>query len=177
MWSLFGVQPIKEIKGVIAFELFDKTIVHEERDNTGVFSDINISLWLFKTDKQNISMETVGLYDAKFKRVDKNERFQNNGQSFWLKVDLGKNFPSGMFVASYGDAKVLEQSFSKQQNIDIFDIGGTEHLKFSYDAKKDSSVYYFKISSSKYKNAYRYLFITTKKSFYQEFNDSVLVTL
>ena len=175
--SLFAVQPIKEIKGVIAFELYDETVVHEERDNEGIFSDINISLSLFKTDKQNISIETIGLYDTKFKSVDKNERFQNNGQSFWLKVDLGKNFPSGTFVASYGDAKVLEQSFSKQQNIDIFDIGGTEHLKFSYDAKKDSSVYYFKISSSKYKNAYRYLFITTKKSFYQELNDSVLITL
>ena len=174
---LFAVQSIKDIRGTIAFELFDETVVHEEKESKGIFNDINISLSLFKTLDKTISMDTIKKYDSKFQPLDKNEKFQDENRTLWLKANLGTTFPSGDFVVSYGDSKVLTHSFSNSQRVDIFDIGGIEHLKFSYDRKTDSSVYYFKISNAKYKNAYRYLFITTKESFYQELNDSVSVTL
>jgi len=172
-----ALQPTGDTRGVMAFELFDETMIHEERENEGVFKDVNITLSLFKTADRTIGIDRIKNHELSFKPLDKNEKFQDKNLTIWMKFDLGKNFPDGDFVTSYGDVKVLEHSFSDRQRVDIFDIGGTEHLKFSYKKTSDSSIYYFRLSPSKYKNAYRYLYITNKSNFYQELNNSVFITL
>lgn len=174
---IVAIQPTKDVRGVIVFETFDETMLHEDREDKGVFKEINITLSIFKTNNKNVNIDTISKYDKKFKPLDKHEKFQDKNKSLWLKIDFGKEFPNGNFIASYGDSKVLEHSFSKEQSVNIFDIGETEHLAFSYNSQSDSSVYYFKVSASKYKNAYRYLFITSKNKFYEELNKSVYVTL
>ena len=172
---LFATTVTKETRGVVAFELFDNTVLHEEKSKEGLFSDINVSLSLFKSKDKNITIESISNYDLRFKPMSKNERFQDKEVDYWLKVDLQEGFPSGKFVVSYGDVKVLADSFSKTQKIDKFEIGGVEHLKFSYDSTKDGSVYYFKLSSVKYENAYRFLYITTNDNFYNEVNTNMVI--
>ena len=174
---LSALQPTEEIRGAVAFELFDETIVHEELDNAGVFKDLNVTIFIFKTSDKRVTIDNIENYDHQFKPLDKNEKFQDKNLTLWLRVNLDKNFPNGDFVASYGDSEILEHSFSDRQRADIFKIGGTEHLKFSYNKAEDSSIYYFKISSSKYENAYRYLYISSKNSFYRELSNSILVTI
>ncbi len=174
---LLALQSVDNTRGAIAFELYGDTILHEEKNTQGIFEDINISIYLFKTSNTNIRLENINKYDEKFKLLDRTERFQDTKKTLWLKIDVGEYFPNGDFVTSYGDSRVLEHSFSLRQGVDLFTIGDTEHMKFSYNNKLDSSVYYFKLSSVKYKNTYRYLFITTKKSFYEELNDDLIVML
>jgi len=175
--SFVSVQAKEETKGAIAFELFDETIVHEEKANEGKFKDLNVTVFLFKTSNKEVTMQNIKNYDYKFKPFDKNEKFQDTNLSYWLKVNLGENFPSGDFVASYGDVEILEHSFLERQRADTFDIGGRGQLKFSYNSVTDSSIYYFKLSASKYENSYRYLFISSKDSFYEELNTTVFVLL
>ena len=178
LWlPLSAMQPTEETRGAVAFELFDETVVHEELDNAGMFKELNVTVFIFKTSDTEVTIDNIKKYDHRFKPLDKNEKLQDENLTLWIKVNLGKNFPSGDFVASYGDSQILEHSFLDRQRTDIFKIGGTEHLKFSYNKAKDSSIYYFKISSSKYENAYRYLFISSKNSFYTELNNSILVTI
>jgi len=159
----------------VVFKLLDDIVVHEEKSDKGIFKDINITLSLFKSTDKNINIKTIENYDFKFKPLTKNEKFHDKELKYWLKVDLQKNFPTGKFVVSYGDAKVLEDSFSSTQKIDKFEMGGIEHLKFTYDSTQDSSIYYFQISSIKYENSYRFIFITTNKNFYNEINNSLLI--
>jgi len=174
---LFATQSTDDTRGAIAFELFDETMVHEEREHEGIFKDINISLSIFKTSDNMVNIENIKSHDGEFIPLDKNERFQDKNLTIWLKVAFGEHFPKGELIATYGDAKVLEHSFSKTQGVDIFNTSGTEHLKFNYDPKVDSSTYYFKLSHVKYENSYRYLYITTKKNFYQELSDGMVVML
>ena len=143
---LFAIKAIEETRGVVVFKLLDETVVHEENGDEGLFKDINISFSLFKSKDKNINIKSIKNYDFKFKPLDKHENFYDKELEYWLKIDLQDKFPSGKFVISYGDAKVLEDSFSVTQKIDKFEIGGVEHLKFTYDSTKDSSVYYFKVS-------------------------------
>ncbi len=172
---LFAIKATEETRGVVAFELLDNTVLHEEKSEHGLFSDINISLSIFKSNDKNITIEHISSYDLRFKPMSKSENFQDKELDYWLKIDLKEGFPNGKFVVSYGDVKVLEDSFSKIQKIDKFEIGGVEHLKFSYDSSKDSSVYYFKLSHVKYENAYRFLYITTNDNFYNDVNKNMII--
>ena len=104
-FPLSAIKAIEETRGTIAFELFDETIVHEERDTEGRFKDLNISIFLFKTADKEVNIQNIKNYDHKFKLLDKNEKLQDKELTLWLKVNLGKTFPSGDFVASYGDVK------------------------------------------------------------------------
>ena len=174
---VFGLQPTGDTRGVMVFELFDETLVHEDRENEGVFKEINITLSIFKTSDQSIYIDSIEKYASKFKPLDKNEKFQDKNLTIWVRIDLGTAFPNGDFVASYGDVKVLSDSFSNRQRVDVFDMGGTEHFKFSYNNLSDSSTYYFQVSPSKYENSYRYLYISNKSNFYQELSNSVVITL
>jgi len=175
--SLVSVQAKEETKGAIAFELFDETIVHEELENEGMFKESNISIAIFKTAETKVNINNISSYEKSFKPLDRNEKFQDTNINYWLKVNLGKNFPNGDFIASYGDVQILEHSFNNRQKTDLFSIGGTHHFKFSYNRLTDRSIYYFKVSSAPYKNAYRYLSISSKDNFYEEMNDDILVMI
>ncbi len=173
--KLFAIKVTDDTRGVVAFELLDSTILHEEKSEKGLFHDINITLSLFKSTDKNITIEDIEKYNFKFQPMSRGERFQDKAFDYWLRIDLHEGFPSGKFVVSYGDTKVLADSFSQTQKIDKFEIGGAEHIKFSYESSKDSSIYYFKLSSVKYKNAYRFLYITTNNNFYNDINDNMII--
>lgn len=141
-----------------------KLVVNNNDTNSTIFKDIKPAIYLFKT-KNSITIDDIANFDDKFKPFLPKENFSDTNTTYWLKIDLGKNFPTGRFICTYGDADFFASSIKKHQNLQKFKLDGTQNFSFSY-SRGDARVYYFKLLPKRYKKAYKFIEIATPKTFY-----------
>ena len=153
---------------VTAFEMLDKSYIEESNNSSEIFKDIDISLLFFKSSDNNITIKNIATYQNRFIPITKEEKFKDRNSTYWVRIDLGDSFPSGRFVYTYGDIGFSEHTFKSIQQVEYFVLGNVKHLKFTYLKGRDSSVYYFKIAPTHYKNSYRFLVVSTAEYFYQD---------
>ncbi len=175
--QLLAIETSQKARSVLSFELFNETVIHQEGNKEGMFHETNVTLSLLKMNNPKINMANIKDYDEEFKPLTKGEKFNEENKTLWLRVLLDKHFPKGEFVVTYGDMGIVEHSLSVTQNVDMFHVGKTQQLKFTYDPSIDNSVYYFKLSPAPYEHSYRFLAITSKNNFYDELEKGMIVLL
>ena len=159
----------EDIAGVVSVETFDEIYVEDINDNeSATFNDVNVSLSLLKTTDNSLSIENIEEHSDEFVPLMKEELFRDKNVNYWLRCDLGNNFPSGRFIYSYGNFDFLESSFTLEQNLEKFKLAEVYRFIFTYDAVRDASVYYFKLAPSSHKYGLRFVQVSTSKSFYEE---------
>lgn len=129
------------------------------------FKDINVSFSLLKTNDKNIQITNINT--QAFKPIPKEETFQETNTTYWLKVDLGSEYPSGRYVYSYGDADFSEHTIKNSQALEKFTLDGVRHLTFTYTQGVYTQVYYFKLSPKQYRIPFRFIYVSTHKTFYK----------
>jgi len=148
------------------YELRGESTVHMSDRSATIFKDINVTFALLKSNDTALTIHNIQTKDTYFEPVDKSEKFQDTNVTYWMRVDMGKSFPEGDFILSYGDAQISEETLSQTQSSKIFSIDHQNFMTFSYK-KNDISVYYFKLKPQHFKEPFRYLSITVDKDFYK----------
>jgi len=164
--SLLPADELKDYATVSIYELRGENIVYESNTSEGFFRDINVSFSLLKSNNSTLKIDTIQKHDKRFTPVPKEEKFQDTNTTYWLKVDLGTNFPSGRFVYSYGDADFSEHTIHPSQQLEKFVLDGRQNMKFSYTQGVDPQVYYFKLIPKHYRIPFRFVTVFTPDTFY-----------
>ena len=166
LFSLLNAQDIKEYVMVSAAEIRDKIFYYESNRSKTMFRDINVSFALLKSTDNSLNITNIRDKDRLFAPLAKEETFQDANTTYWLKVDLGSNFPSGRFVCSYGDPEILAHTFKPSQAVEMFRLRGATHLKFTYTDGVDPRVYYFKLKPRHFRMPLRLANLMTQDTFY-----------
>ena len=176
--SFLQAEEEKDYALVSIFEMRGETIVYESNRSKTLFKDLNVTFELIKSSDTSITIDTIQTQKSRFKPIPKEENFQDDNVTYWLKVDLGSQFPNGRFVYSYADAEFSEHTIAKDQKLEKFKLEGVQHMKFSYDKTTDAQVYYFKLIPHHYRIPFRFLYISTPDTFYAhiaEQSDIILI--
>ena len=176
--SLLQAEEEKDYALVSIFEMRGETIVHESNRSKTLFKDLNVTFELIKSNDPSITIDTIQTQKSLFKPIPKEEKFQDDNITYWLKVDLGNQFPNGRFVYSYADVEFSEHTIAKHQKLEKFKLEDVQHMKFSYDKTTDAQVYYFKLIPHHYRIPFRFLYISTPDTFYAhiaEQNDMIFI--
>lgn len=164
----FSFLPAEEHEDYAVVSLYEnsgKSHLYESNRSKTLFKDINVSLTLLKSDDKKINISNINTYI--FKPIPKDETFQETNATYWLKVDLGKSYPSGRHIYTYGDAEILEHSIKDIQSPEKFTLDGVSHLTFSYTQGVDPQTYYFKLSPKHYRIPFRFIYVSTPQTFYK----------
>lgn len=164
--SLLWAQELEDYAVVSIYEMRGETIVHESNRSNTLFKDINVTMSLLKTNDTTLNSSTIKQQDKAFIPVPKEETFQDTNTTYWLKVDLGTAFPSGRFVYTYADANFTADTFTPSQAVEKFTLNGSQHMKFTYTAGVDSQIYYFRLQPKHYRIPFRFIYVSTSKTFY-----------
>ena len=164
--------PKEDIAGIVSVEMLDEIYVEAVSDTeSATFKDINVSLFLLKTTDSSLSIENIEEHRDEFTPLMKEELFRDKNVNYWLRCDLGKMFPSGRFIYSYGNFDFIENSFTAEQNLEKFSLAKIHRFIFTYDSLRDASVYYFKLIPSSSNYGLRFVQVSTSKSFYEELDN------
>ncbi len=141
-----------------------------------LFKNINPQFYLLKTKSDSITLQNISLYDDKFKPFPTKERFQNSDLNYWLKVDLGTNFPSGRFIYTYDGIDGIDfsqSSIKASQSLEKFNFNGKKNIVFTYRKGDDPSIYYFKLISKKDDANLVFISVSTMDRFYSYINKTL----
>jgi len=159
----------EDIAGIVSVEMYDKIYVEAISDTqSATFKDVNVSLSLLKTSDDSLSIDTIEEHVNAFVPLTKEELFRDKNVNYWVRCDLGENFPKGRFIYSYGNFDFVENSFTSKQNLEKFDLAKIHRFIFTYNPLQDASVYYFKLVPSSSNYGLRFVQVSTSKSFYEE---------
>jgi len=168
----------EDYASVFVHEWKGKTVqIESNRSKSQTFKDINISLFYLKSTNPQLNINNIKNYEKQFQPLKKEERFDDQNMTYWLRIDLGKNFPNGRFVYCYGDMAIKQHTFTPLQGLEKFSLHGVKHLQFSYDKNRDPQTYYFALEASKYETPYRFLSIETFENFYKQLNKHIWIIL
>ena len=177
LFSLLPAQEVKEYAYASAYEMRGETHYYESNTSKTMFKDINVSIALLKTTDNTLDIKNIQNNEQLFTPLTKEEKFQDNNTTYWLKVDLGSAFPSGRFVCSYADPKILAHTFKPSQALEMFKLDGVSHLKFSYTQGVDAQTYYFKLKPRHFRIPYRFIYLSTPETFYAQMSKSEKIQL
>ena len=166
LFSLLPAQEVKEYAYASAYEMRGETHYYESNTSKTMFKDINVSFALLKSTDNTLSINNIQKKENLFSPLTKEEKFQDFNTTYWLKVNLGSNFPSGRFVCSYADPKILAHTIKPSQGLEMFTLDGVAHLKFSYTQGVDAQTYYFKLEPRHFRIPFRFVYLSTPKTFY-----------
>ena len=168
LFTLLNAQDIQEHAMVSASEVRGKTFYYESNRSQTMFRDINVSFALFKSTNSSLNITNIQDKDRLFVPLAKEETFQDDNTTYWLKVDLGSNFPSGRFACAYGDPTILAHTFKPSQAVEMFKIRGASYLKFTYTHGVDPQTYYFKLKARDFRMPLRFVYLTTPETLYAD---------
>ena len=166
LFSLLPAQEVEEYAYASAYEMRGETHYYESNTSKTMFKDINVSIALLKSTDNTLDINNIQNKEKLFTPLTKEEKFQDFNTTYWLKVDLGSTFPSGRFVCSYADPKILAHTFKPSQTLEMFKLEGLSHLKFTYTKGVDAQIYYFKIEPRHFRIPFRFVYLSTPKTFY-----------
>ena len=166
LFSLLPAQEVEEYAYASAYEIRGETLYYESNKSKTMFKDINVSIALLKSTDDTLDIKNIQNKEKLFTPLTKEEKFQDFNVTYWLKVDLGTNFPSGRFVCSYADPKILAHTFAPSQALETFKLRGVSHLKFTYTKGVDAQTYYFKLEPRHFRIPFRFVYLSTPETFY-----------
>ena len=166
LFSLLPAQEVEEYAYASAYEFRGETRYYESNRSKTMFKDINVSIALLKTTDNTLDIKNIQNKEQLFSPLTKEEKFQDYNSTYWLKIDLGHNFPSGRFVCSYADPKILAHTFKPSQALETFKLRGVSHLKFTYTQGVDAQTYYFKLEPRHFRIPFRFIYLSTPETFY-----------
>ncbi len=166
LFSLLPAQEVEEYAYASAYEMRGKTLFFESNRSETMFKDINVSFSLLKSTDTSLNINNIQNKNKDFIPLTKEEKFQDFNTTYWLKVDLGHNFPSGRFVCSCADPKILAHTFKPSQALETFKLRGVSHLKFTYTKGVDAQIYYFKLEPRHFRIPFRFVYLSTPETFY-----------
>ncbi len=172
LFSLLPAQEVKEYAYASAYEMRGETLYYESNTSKTMFKDINVSIALLKSTDSTLDIKNIQNKEQLFTPLTKEEKFQDYNSSYWLKVDLGSNFPSGRFVCSYADPKIVAHTFTPSQALETFKLDGVSHLKFTYTKGVDAQIYYFKLKPRHFRIPFRFIYLSTPETFYAQMSKS-----
>ena len=143
----------------------------------GIFKDINVTFSLLKSNDSSINIHNIESDDTRFKPFQAYETLQENNTTYWLKVNLGKNFPSGRFIYSYADAGFTEHTILPSQKLEKMKTKGIHRIYFNYTNRTDAQIYYFKLVPEYYRIPLIYISVSTQESFFANLNQYTHVQL
>ena len=170
--SLLPAQEVEEYAIASAYEFHGETHFYESNRSKTMFKDINVSFALLKSTDASLNITNIQDKEPLFTSLTKEEKFQDSNITYWLKVDLGSTFPSGRFVCSYADPKILAHTFKPSQALEMFKLDGVSHLKFSYAQGVDAQTYYFKLKPRHFRIPFRFVYLSTPETFYAQMTKS-----
>ena len=157
---------------VSLYELHGESHRYEYNRTGTIFQDTHIHINLFKSTNKTLTLQEIIQKKDAFKPIPKTETFTDDTLSYWLQVDLGDTFPSGTYVVQYGDAKIIEDSFTPLQHASYINVKGAQHLSFTYQHSQDATQYYFKLKPQHFRIPFRYISISPKVDFYNSIMDT-----
>ena len=166
LFSLLPAQELEEYTYASAYEMRGETLYYESNRSKTMFKDMNVSFALLKSTDSTLNINNIQKKEKQFTPLTKEETLQDYNTTYWLKVDLGSTFPSGRFVCSYADPKILAHTFKPSQALETFKLSGVSHLKFTYTQGIDAKTYYFKLEPRHFRIPFRFVYLSTPETFY-----------
>jgi len=151
---------------VSVYEMRGETHVYESNRSKTSFKDINVSFSLLKSTDTSLNIKNILSHDQEFYPVPKEETFQDDNITYWLKVDLGNSFPSGRFIYTYADADFSDTTILPSQQLEKFILNGRKNMKFTYQQESDPKIYYFKLVPKHYRFPFRMVYVSTPDTYY-----------
>jgi signal transduction histidine kinase len=155
--------------GIMVQKYYDTTLSHKRLPATSLFRDINVTFKLLTTRQSAFNLTNIAKHDAEFKPLDRDEMFEEDNVTYWLRVDLGDAFPSGRFLYSYGDATIAAHTITPRQHPKIFQYKKIERLEFTYDRLRDAHVYYFHLKPRHFRIPLKGISVSTRQSAFINF--------
>ena len=177
LFSLLPAQEVEEYAYASAYEMRGETHYYESNRSKTMFKDINVSIALLKTTDNTLDIKNIQNKEKLFSPLTKEEKFQDFNATYWLKVDLGSTFPSGRFVCSYADPKIVAHTFKPSQVLEMFKLEGISHFKFTYTKGVDAQTYYFKLEPRHFRIPFRFVYLSTPESFYAYLSKNTKIQL
>ena len=163
----------KEYAYVSLYEKNGKINIRKGIQGERFSKDLNVTFYLFKTKSKFITIDNISAFDAEFTPFPIAEKLQNDTINYWLKVDLGKNFPSGRFICTYGGTDFSQSSIKPSQSLEKFNLNGRKNIILTYRKGFDPSVYYFKLIPEKEHNNRKFITISTSDRLYAYLNKTL----
>ena len=155
--------------GIMVQKYYDTTLSHKRLPATSLFRDINVTFKLLTTRQSAFNLTNIAKHDAEFKPLDRDEMFEKDNVTYWLRVDLGDAFPSGRFLYSYGDATIVTHTIAPRQHPELFQYKKIERLEFTYDRLRDAHVYYFRLKPRHFRIPLKGISVSTRQSAFINF--------
>ena len=139
---------------------------HLLADEKPIISDISF----YDTNDSHILIDTIIYHDKSFISFDKNHTIDTNQTAHWLRITLENTLISGDYVIAYAGGEFDISSFRPEQNLQKFHIYNGKNISFHYQRKRDSQVYYLRLSH--FENTLpSYINATSKTKMYQSIED------
>ncbi|CAA6816005.1 MAG: Unknown protein [uncultured Sulfurovum sp.] len=118
-----------------------------------LFSENNIDIekfMVYKTMDSSLTLEEIKEKEHLFTPIPKKNTLISSKTTSWIQIALNKDIPSGKYFVSYDGFEFDTSSFTIEQKLTKYLTNKLKVYSFEYDKKKDSQIYYLKLTNVKY---------------------------
>lgn len=126
---------------------------------------------LYQSHDPNLTLDAIQKHDHLFVELNQSVSFDDRKATYWLRLQLKSDIPSGVYIIRYGGAKYDLNSFTSEQALTPIAVEGmTRKATFSYQQGRDALVYYLRIQPLYIDGLEPFIFIHSMEQFYRDLN-------